>query len=212
MSEIDDLQVRIDKTIYEIRDIIQLLEERISDGVTFDQVKVIEDSIATHRRKGLLIPEELKRLKLQYVSKHEKFKEVNSLYNNFIRRINEITTSQNTKKVSKTKVAETKTNQSSYRKPPNYEKPLGSKGNRNLEDYLIPVIKLMLKGNDHREAFREVAKKLDVRYNTVSAQCTRTLGLTTDDFVNKVRTKTIVAFLENKYPDQYRMIKNSLKG
>jgi hypothetical protein len=51
--------------------------------------------------------------------------------------------------------------QTSSRKPPNYEKPLGSKGNSNLEDYLIPVIKLMWNGHDHKEAFRIINEKIN---------------------------------------------------
>jgi hypothetical protein len=99
----------------------------------------------------------------------------------------------------------------SSRKPPNYEKPLGSKGNSNLEDYLIPVIKLMWNGHDHKEAFRIIKEKLNVRYNTVSSQCTRALGLTTEDFIERVKSKTIVDLIEYKYPDQYQKIKSELK-
>lgn len=100
---------------------------------------------------------------------------------------------------------------SSHRRPYHYEKSLGSKGNDNLEDYLIPVIKLMWNGSNHNQAFREISMKLDVRYNTVSAQCTRSLGLTTNEFVNQVNSKLIVSLLERKYPDQYQKIKEELK-
>jgi hypothetical protein len=77
--------------------------------------------------------------------------------------------------------------------------------------YLIPVIKLMWSGHDHQEAFRLVAQKLDVRYNTVSSQCTRGLGLTTDDFIKRVESKTIVDLIEYKFPDRYQKIKSELK-
>ena len=80
-----------------------------------------------------------------------------------------------------------------------------------MEDYLIPVIKLMWSGCGHNEAFREISQKLDVRYNTVSSQCTRSLGLTTDEFITKVNTKEIINHLENKYPEQYQIIKTQLK-
>ena len=100
---------------------------------------------------------------------------------------------------------------SHYRRPSNYEKPLGSKGYNNLEDYLIPVIRLMWNGADHKTAFHKIKEKLDVRYNTVSAQCTRALDLTTEEFIKQVNSKSIVNLLERKYPDQYRLIKDMLK-
>jgi len=71
---------------------------------------------------------------------------------------------------------------------------------------------LMWSGWGHKEAFREIAQKLDVRYNTVSAQCTRTLGLTTDEFISQVNSKVIVHLLERKYPDQCQKIKAELKA
>jgi hypothetical protein len=40
-----------------------------------------------------------------------------------------------------------------------------------------------------------------VTYNTVSAQCTRHLGLSTDEFVNLVRNHKIMEFLKNKFPN-----------
>jgi len=85
-----------------------------------------------------------------------------------------------------------KTGQPGHPKPPDSEKPLGTKGYSNVEDYLIPVIKLMWEGHDHKDAFRQRARKPDVRYNTVSAQCTRTLGLTTEEFVRHVQSRTII--------------------
>ena len=132
------------------------------------------------------------------------------MHNQFLVSIHGLTSSETLQKAPKKNRA-SKTARSSYRKPANYEKPLGSKGNSNLEDYLIPVIKLMWNGHNHREAFRQIAKKLDVRYNTVSSQCTRALGLTTDEFINLVKSKTIVDLIEKKYPDQYHIIKTQLK-
>ncbi len=69
----------------------------------------------------------------------------------------------------------------------------------------------MWNGLGHNEAFREIAQKLDVRYNTVSSQCTRALGLTTDEFISQVNSKAIVDLLEKKYSDQYQKIKAELK-
>jgi len=80
----------------------------------------------------------------------------------------------------------------------------------NLEDYLIPVIKSMLEGHDYRKVFNAVANKLDVRYNTVSAQCTRALGLTTECFVSMVKERKIIDLLKEKYPNQVALIKREL--
>jgi len=213
MDNLDDLKLRIERVISEVKDIIKLFKMEIADPrkvVSFRQVKEIETSIERLKRQGLPVPEELKQLKLKLFSTYEIHKEFLSLYNNFLGNIHDLTPSETPQKPSQKDRAH-KTGRSSYRKPPNYEKPLGSKGNSNLEDYLIPVIKLMWNGDNHREAFRQIAKNLDVRYNTVSAQCTRALGLTTDEFINQVNYKTIVDLIESKFPDKYQIIKNQLK-
>lgn len=213
MDNLDDLKLRIGRVISEINDIIKLFEMEIADpqkAVSFRQVKEIEASIERLKRQGLPVPEELKQLKLKLFSTYEIHKEFLSFYNTFLCRILALTSLATPQNFGKT-IREPKADRVSYRKPPNYEKPLGSKGNSNLEDYLIPVIKLMWNGHNHREAFHQIAKKLDVRYNTVSAQCTRALGLTTDEFVNQVKSKTIVDLIEKKYSDQYHIIKTQLK-
>jgi hypothetical protein len=213
MDNLDDLKLRIERIISEVKDIIKLFEMEIADprkAVSFRQVKEIEASIERLKRQGLPVPEELKQLKQKLFSTYEIHKEFRSLYNEFLGSIHGLTASDTSQKLART-IREPKTGRSSYRKPPNYEKPLGSKGNSNLEDYLIPVIKLMWNGHNHREAFRQIAKKLDVRYNTVSAQCTRALGLTTDEFINQVKSKTVVDLIEKKYQDQYHVIKTQLK-
>ena len=69
----------------------------------------------------------------------------------------------------------------------------------------------MWSGRGHNEAFHKIAQKLDVRYNTVSSQCTRALGLTTEEFITQVNSKTIINRLEYKYPDHYQIIKTQLK-
>jgi len=180
-------------------------------AVSFRQVKEIESSIERLKRQGLPVPEELKQLKLKLFSTYEIHKEFLSLYNKFLASIRGLTSSKTIQKPSESRVREPEVGQAPYRKPPNYEKPLGSKGYSNVEDYLIPVIKLMWRGDNHRQAFRQIAKKLDVRYNTVSSQCTRALGLTTDGFINKVNSKTIVDLIEIKFPDKYQIIKDQLK-
>jgi len=213
MDNIDDLKLRIEWVISEVKDIIKLFEMETADprkAVSFRQVKEIEASIERLKRQGLPVPEELKQLKLKLFSNYEIHKEFLSLYNKFLGSIHGMASSETPQKSAK-KDRAPKTGRSSYRKPPNYEKPLGSKGNRNLEDYLIPVIKLMWNGHNHGEAFRQIAKKLDVRYNTVSSQCIRALGLTTDEFISQVKSKTIVDLIEKKYPDRYHIIKTQLK-
>ncbi|MFC1526219.1 hypothetical protein ACFL6X_05335 [Candidatus Latescibacterota bacterium] len=98
-------------------------------------------------------------------------------------------------------------------RPPTQEgyRELGRRGNENLRDYLLPVIKLMGSGNGYSEAFKQVAGTLDVRYNTVSAQCTRALGLTTAEFDRSVRNRQIVQVLKAKYPDQGELITRELR-
>lgn len=51
----------------------------------------------------------------------------------------------------------------------------------------------MWSGLDHKAAFRSIAQKLDVRYNTVSSRCTRALDLKTDEFIRQVKSKSIKA-------------------
>jgi len=204
MDNLDDLKLKTERIISEVKDIIKLFEMEIVDprkAVSFRQVKEIEALIERLKRQGLPVPEELKQLKLKLFSTYEIHKEFRSLYNEFLGSIHGLTSSDTSQKLART-IREPKTGRSSYRKPPNYEKPLGSKGND---------IKLMWNGHNHREAFRQIAKKLDVRYNTVSAQCTRALGLTTDEFINQVKSKTIVDLIEKKYQDQYHIIKTQLK-
>ena len=87
---------------------------------------------------------------------------------------------------------------------------LGSKGNDNLKDYLIPVLQLIYKGYDYKDAFHMVEDHLDVRYFTVSAQCTRSLGLTTDEFVLMAKNKSIIQLLKDKFPDRIDVIETEL--
>ena len=92
------------------------------------------------------------------------------------------------------------------------ERNKGRKGFNGLSDYLIPVIRLMRKGKSHKEAFYSVAKELGVRYNTVSAQCWRALGLKkTQQFVDHVRSGQIVEIIKDKYPQEIELIKRELE-
>jgi len=214
MNNLDDLKLRIEGVISEVKDIIKLFEIEFADpkrDVSFRQVKEIEISIERFKKQGLPVPEELKQLKLRLFSTYEIHKEFLSLYNKFLTSIRDFASSKTIQKPTKSRVREPEIGQAPYRKPPNYEKPLGSKGYSNVEDYLIPVIKLMWRGDNHRQAFRQIAEKLDVRYNTVSAQCTRALGLTTDEFINQVKSKKIVDLIERKYSDKNHIIKTQLK-
>jgi hypothetical protein len=96
--------------------------------------------------------------------------------------------------------------------PPKEEggRELGSKSNENLKDYLIPVLQLIYKGYDYKEAFHIVKDHLNVRYNTVSAQCTRSLGLTTDEFVLMAKNKSVIQLLKDKFPDRIDVIETEL--
>ena len=214
MDHLNDLRTRVENAISELSHIIQDLERYIGDpenAVSFGQVKEIEASIKRLKKQGLPIPTELKELKLNLLSKHECHKERIALYQKIQEDISEMLNRATLRMPKRTIVGHPNVIRPPHRKPSNYQKPLGSRGYSNLEDYLIPVIKLMWSGLDHTEAFRKIAQKLDVRYNTVSSQCTRALGLTTEEFIDKVSSKSIVEHIENKYPDDFRTIKIYLK-
>jgi predicted type IV restriction endonuclease len=76
----------------------------------------------------------------------------------------------------------------------------GRKGYEQLSDYVLPVIRLMVTGVRHSEAFRRVAEKLDVEYSTAAAQCTTRLKLSTEKFVELVDTKKIKDYLKEQFP------------
>jgi hypothetical protein len=214
MDNLDDLMFRIDKVVSEVKDIIKIFEIEITDphkAISFAQVKEIETTIERLKRQNLPIPNELNKLKLSLFSNFENHKEMISLCNKFQENIHSILSSEILRATDKTQIREPKIGKSSHRKPYNYIKPLGSKGNTNLEDYLIPVIKLMRKGQTHTEAFNQIAKDLDVRYSTVSAQCTRALKLTTVEFLDQVKSNKIVHLLETKYQEYKYLIDSQLK-
>lgn len=77
---------------------------------------------------------------------------------------------------------------------------LGRKGYEQITDYLIPVIHLIKKGVKHTEAFRQIAKKLSVANSTVSAECTRSLNISTEEFVELVKSNRIKSFLKDRFP------------
>lgn len=81
----------------------------------------------------------------------------------------------------------------------------GPRGYENLRDYLIPVIKLIKNGMGHTDAFRIVAEELKVENTTVASQCTRMLGLNTQQFIESVHSGRIIQVLKNKYTHQYQI-------
>jgi hypothetical protein len=209
MDDVDELGKHVEHHISALQEVIQSLKSDIANqekSVSFEQVKEIEGAILRLSRQGLPIPAELKELKLKLFSAHEHHKKRIVLYRRLQAGIADLHEKENPRTPKRTLVVNPKTTDYSYRKPSNIERPLGSKGNNNLDDYLIPVIKLMWKGLDHAAAFSKIAQVLDVRYNTVSSQCTRALDLTTDEFVRQVNSKTIVSLLKKKYPDHHQKI------
>ncbi|HNR12264.1 MAG TPA: hypothetical protein PKM59_03005 [Thermodesulfobacteriota bacterium] len=215
MDQLDDLEKHVNELVSKLSGIIQRLQSDIADAkkaVSFDQVKAIETSIARMKRQSIPVPLELKALKIKLLSEHELHLARIALHRKIQERIGGLHQHETPRGPKRKRIVNPKTGGTSHRKPSNYEKPLGSKGNSNLEDYLIPVIRLMWSGLDHKAAFRKIAQKLDVRYNTVSSQCTRALNLTTDEFIRQVNSKSIVDHLERKYPDQYKKINIELKA
>ena len=148
---------------------------------------------------------------MKLFSRQERHQERVALYQKLQQHIRGFIKQAIPRTAKKRKIVEPSVGRLTYQKPFNYEKPLGSKGYKNLDDYLIPIIKLMWSGMDHREAFNKIAHKLDVRSNTVSSQCTRVIGLTTAEFVSQVNSRKIVDLLERKYPDKRDKIKAELK-
>lgn len=213
MDQLDDLEKRFEELIGELKDIIKRLESHIGDSkkaISFAQVKEIEASIARMKKHNLPVPVELNALKIKLFSEQELQQKQIALYKKVQQVIGELQERPKIRVPRKTRTEHSNGGHSRQRKPYNYQKPLGSKGYNNLENYLIPVIKLMWNGLNHREAFRKIANKLDVRYNTVSAQCTRALNLSTDEFISQVNSSEIISHLKKKYPDQYDKIKFEL--
>lgn len=209
----DELETRIKQLTSELRDINLALKTEIAkqgESVPFEQVKEIEGAITRLNRQGLPVPAELKELKLKLILEHDRHQERIALYKELQKSISESLDQETHHNIKQTTGGHSKANRTSQRKLLNNERPLGSKGYSNLGDYLIPVIKLMWKGLDHAAAFSKIAQVLDVRYNTVSSQCTRALDLTTDEFVRQVNSKAIVSSLKKKYPDQHHKIKEEL--
>ncbi len=95
--------------------------------------------------------------------------------------------------------------------PVNGRREPGRKGYEKLEHYLLPAIKLMNRGHKHTAAFRNIANKLDVRYQTVSAQCTLRIGIDTEQFVSLVKRGEIVQLLKTKFRDRTELIEQELK-
>ena len=92
----------------------------------------------------------------------------------------------------------------------NVQSPRGPKGNEQVLDYIIPVIRLLKSGKEHTEVFHEIANELSVTYQTVSAQCTRMLGLTTMQFLQYVENGRIWNILETRYPEKVGILRKGL--
>lgn len=84
--------------------------------------------------------------------------------------------------------------------------PSGSKTGRKGFDQVQAVIQLMRTGKSHNEAFQSVAKDFKVTQQAVYSQCTRTLGLNTQKFVEYVEDGRIIGIIKNKYPQQIESI------
>ena len=89
----------------------------------------------------------------------------------------------------------------------------GKKGRGTLDgltDYVIPAVKMIKSGTRHTEVFNQLAKKLNVRYQTVSAQCTTVLEINTDNFLDLISSGKISDFLKKKYPYKSDVIDREL--
>lgn len=87
----------------------------------------------------------------------------------------------------------------------------GRKGYEQFKDYLFPIIRLIKSGVNHEKAFREVADKLGVKYPTANAQCTvRVDHISTEKFVELIKTNRIKSFLKEKFPEKSSLIEKEL--
>ena len=140
MGQLDDLEQHANELITELSEIIERLQSDIADAdkaVSFDQVKEIENSIARMKRQGIAVPTELNALKIKLFSEHELHQTRVALHQKIQERISVLLIRKPSFVPRKTRILDPKTGRSSHRKPSNYEKPLGSKGYSNLEDYLL---------------------------------------------------------------------------
>jgi len=92
----------------------------------------------------------------------------------------------------------------------NTKRRLGPKGYQLLPDYAIPVIRLIKNGISHTDAFKQQAKELNVTPPTVSSQCTRSLNISTKEFVGLVESNRIKSFLKERFPDKASLIEQEL--
>ena len=84
-------------------------------------------------------------------------------------------------------------------------------GYDHLQDYLIPVIQMMRNGKSHTKAFHSIAEKLGVTYGTVSARCTRDLGLSSvSEFIEHVESGRIIRIIKNEFPEKIKLIEREL--
>jgi hypothetical protein len=90
------------------------------------------------------------------------------------------------------------------------KRPLGRKGYEHFADYLIPVIHLIKKGVKHADAFNQIADKLGVAKQTVQAECTVTLNISTQRFVDLIKTNEIKSFLKDRYPHKADYVEREL--
>ncbi len=162
MGQVNELHDRVEKIIADLEKVVQELEiskNESKQSVQFEQLKAVEDTINRLKKQGIVVPEELLELKLKLTYSYEIYNESVFLLDKLKKRMCELLAV-----LTKETTGD-----------------LGPKGNKNLDDYLLPVIKLMWSGWSHTKAFHQVANDLDVTYNTVSSQCTRTIGLTTNE-------------------------------
>ena len=90
-------------------------------------------------------------------------------------------------------------------------RPMGRRGNEQLTDYLIPVIRLIKSGVKHPDAFRRIADNLHVRQQTAQAECTVQLDhISTEKFVELIKSNQIKSFLKEKFPDKASLIEKEL--
>ncbi len=209
MIDLEKVKTRIKSVMKECEDLIKIFENEIKDqnNPSFQEIKLIDNAIMNFKRSNLEIPNDLRTLKLKLVTNHERSNEILSLAKLFIDDLGSILAQDFVKLVKRAKMQGNRSNRSGNINESNYQRPLGAKGHSNLDDYLIPVISLMNESLSHTEAFKKIASELDVRFNTVSSQCTRGLNINTAQFTSLVKSGEIIDLLESKFPDRVDKIR-----
>lgn len=99
---------------------------------------------------------------------------------------------------------------SGFPNKPRTHRQLGRKKYEKLQHYVFPAIRMMRSKMSHSAAFEKIRIDLGVCKQTVQAECTTCLGISTDQFRQYVSNNQIVDFLKKSYPNRKEEIDREL--